>query len=81
MRAEVLKTLGKCVLDKMTYLPKFPGCQCYKDCNCKEEFKKKYPNEVTVFRVFTGRKFHRFNNLEDAEKCMIEINKMQNERL
>lgn len=75
---EVIKILGRCILTKQNYTPKFEGCQCYKDCNCREEFKKKYPSEVTVFKVFTGRKFHRFTNLEDAEKCLIEINKQQN---
>jgi len=77
IKFELVETLGKCKIYKDTYKPVFPGCQCHKDCNCKEEFyANRSPIEV-VYKLNTGRRCHVFSTLEAARKAMIEIDSLQ----
>ena len=75
---QFIKSLGKCSLFKVTYVTQWRGCQCYKDCNCKEDWRKAgNPKTITSYDVFTGRRTHSYHTLEEAEYNMERIVKEQ----
>lgn len=76
---QLLKTLGRCSLFKVTYTSRFFGCQCYKDCSCMEEWLNAgNPKKITEYTVFTGKRTHRHKTLEEAEACMERTVNCQN---
>jgi len=71
---QLLKQEGKCSLFKVAYDTRFEGCQCFKDCDCMEEWKKKgNPKRVTQYNVFDGKRTRKYSTLENAEIGMQNI--------
>ena len=71
-----MKQEGKCSLFKVAYDTKFGGCQCFKDCDCIGDWKKKgNPKRVTEYNIFDGKRTRRYSTLENALLKMEEINK------
>ena len=65
----LIKKVGKYELYKIRYMYVFPGCQCFGDCNCKEEWNATHnPGVVNAFSVFNGRRTLEFDTLEKAEE-------------
>ena len=74
-----IESIDRCTIYEVSYITKFEGCQCYKDCNCYEDWRKAgNPQKVTLYNVFTGRKSHSCKTLEEALKLAEEISKQQN---
>mgnify|MGYP000856565938 FL=1 len=48
MKKEVIKESEKAIIVHLTGHHKFKGCQCFKDCSCKEDFK---PSEIDCYSV------------------------------
>jgi len=68
MKQEI-KRIGKYVICRIRYMYVFPGCQCFGDCNCKEEWNATHhPGVVNAFSVFTGKRTLEFETLEEAEQ-------------
>lgn len=73
---EVIEIMGKCILLKREFMPIFQGCQCHKDCNCKEEFNKS-KKKCTSYDVFTGKRTYSFYTLDKAMEAMKGIYTLQ----
>ena len=56
----------------------FPGCQCYTNCLCKEDFKSEVINEysITIYNLTSKRpksKTKRYNTLEECYEHLTNI--------
>ena len=72
---QLLKQEGKCSLYEVAYTTKFNGCQCFKDCDCMEEWKRKgNPKRITEYTLFDGKRTRRYETVENALLKMNEIN-------
>lgn len=72
---QLLKQEGKCSLFKVAYTPKFHGCQCYKNCDCMEEWiKQGNQKRVEEYTLFDGKRTRRYKTIEKALLKMNEIN-------
>ena len=73
---QLLKQEGKCSLFMVAYTTKFNGCQCFKDCDCMEEWKREgNPKRITEYTLFDGKRTRRYKTVENALDKMNEINK------
>ena len=71
---QLIKQEGKYYLYKVEYNTTFQGCQCFKDCNCMEDWKKQgNPKRVTEYTVFDGKRTRRYKTIENALDWMQNI--------
>ena len=72
---QLLKQEGKCSLFMVAYTTKFNGCQCFKDCDCMEEWKREgNPKKITEYTLFDSKRTRRYETVENALLKMNEIN-------
>ena len=73
---QLLKQEGKCSLFKIAYTTRFHGCQCFKDCDCMNEWiKQGNPKRIEEYTLFDGKRTIRYKIIENALDKMNEINK------
>ena len=74
MKKEVIKESEKAIIIHLTGYHKFKGCQCFKDCSCKEDFK---PSEIDCYSVTRkGKNKLFFGNLNEAIKRFDFVNSL-----
>lgn len=65
---------GKCSLFKIAYTTRFHGCQCFKDCDCIDEWMKDgNPKRIEEYTLFDGKRNRRYKTIENALLKMNEI--------
>ncbi len=70
----IIKENERNIMYHCTGITKFTGCQCFKDCTCREDFvPREYDNSI-VKRKNKKTTYH--NDLEDAEKRWDFINSL-----
>lgn len=75
---ELVKQIDKCSVYKVSYMTRFSGCQCYKDCNCYDDWRKRgNPKMCISYNVFTGKKTHPCKNLEEALILAQKVSELQ----
>ena len=71
---QLLKEEAKCSIYEVAYTTKFHGCQCFKDCDCMEKWKRDgNPKRVTEYTLFDGKRTRRYKTLDEALLKMKEI--------
>ncbi len=71
---QLIKQEGKYSLFKVEYTTRFNGCQCFKDCECMEDWKRQgNPKRVTEYTVFDGKRNRRYKTIENALDWMENI--------
>ncbi len=53
---------------------KFQGCQCFKDCSCREDFIPQDYNYYSVKKLFNKIKTHTCKTLEEARERIDFLN-------
>ena len=71
---QLIKQEGKYSLYKVEYTTRFNGCQCFKDCDCMEDWKRQgNPKRVTEYTLFDGKRTRRYRTIDDALLMMKRI--------
>tara|TARA_R110001599_G_scaffold109319_1_gene272817 strand:- start:45 stop:269 length:225 start_codon:yes stop_codon:yes gene_type:complete len=74
MRKEVIKESEKAIIIHLTGHHKFKGCQCFKDCSCKDDF---VPEEIDCYSVTRkGKNRLFFGSIDEAMKRFNFINSL-----
>ena len=72
----IIEQTDKYTLYHHTGMTRFRGCECFKDCNCHNNFVPTYYDYYTVSKTVNRRRTTHHNNLEDARERINFINSL-----